>query len=454
MAKSPPKLSRTVSETNLARLDVDRLAGLLMAAAESDPGFRRRLRLELAAEIGAPELALELDKRIQVLATSRARISWRKRPELIRELRVLHRLVVDRLAELDGRLALDRLVAWHDLYAPLSARTKDAKGELVGAFDEAAADLGALASRLGPDIAAPVLAEAVSTRSTQWAAFIGRAAPHLSPEVARGLLERLAREGATAGKRSAMVIRRLADRCGNLDAWLASLGPDDRRTGAFEVEVARRLALAGRAAEARAALDAAKGRQQPKRWGAPDAAPDDAWFEAEILVLEAEGDTAEAEDARWRQFERTLSPDLLKSIVADLADFEDVVVIDRATAYATTYFDLTKGLAFLMAWGALREAAEAIVARRDDLRGGHDDIPLWASRLSGRYPLAAVLLLRARISALAAMGAGGSDEVALSLGEAEALAATVPDGGYLPSHEVFVETLPRRAIAPAVRRRR
>ena len=147
-----------------------------------------------------------------------------------------------------------------------------------------------------------------------------------------------------------------------------------------------------------------------KLWGGRTPEPEtpsDAFAEAEIAVLAAEGRTDEAAEGHWMLFERTLDPAVLKAIIAGLEDFEDVVAVDRATAYARTYFDLPRALRFLMAWGALRDAAEVIVARADELNGRMEEAPLWASRLAAKWPEAAGLLLRARIKALRAMGARG-----------------------------------------------
>ncbi|RZJ00126.1 MAG: hypothetical protein EON90_08615 [Brevundimonas sp.] len=452
MAKTPPKLTKTISESNLVRLGADRLADLLMEAAAADPGFKRRLRLELAAEIGAPDLALELDKRLTTLATSRARISWRKRPDLLRELRGLQSLIVDRLADEDAKLGLDRLVAWFDLYVSLSARAKDPKGELARVFDEATGDLARVASKVGPDAATPILLEALSTRSTQWASFIGRGAGDLSKPLAARLLKDLTENRTILSGKTALVVRKLADRAGDLDAWLSSLSAEDRRRPEVGPEVARRLAAAGRAPEARAALEAARGKPAERsRWGgasAPPTPPDEAWHEAEIAVLDAEGQDDLATEARWRRFERTLSADALRDLISRLGDFDDVVAIDRAVAFATGYFDVMKGLAFLMAWGAHREAAEAIVSRREDLRGNFEDVPLWASRLSGRFPLAAVLLLRAQVQALYALGAGATPEVGAVLSEAEGLAASLADPEGLPSHAEFTASLAAKTPPP------
>ena len=453
--QSPAPKRKTVSESNLATLGAERLAALLFDAANSDPNLKRRLRMELAAEISAADLAFELDKRLTTLATSRTRVSWRKRPALLSDLQALRRIIVDRLAPLDIKLALDRLVAWFDLYPALSARVSDAKGELPLLYDAASSDLAAVASRAGPETAAPVLGEALATRLNPWAFWVGRGSLSLSPELAQRLLVDLTNGRPKPTGRLALVVRKLADRSGDLDAWIQSISEDDYRKPDIAAEIARRLAEAGRAAEARDALDASQIAAAPAvKWrggrGDPPE-PSEAWLRGEIAVLEAEGRTEEADEARWRVFERTLSADELRALIAKLPDFEDVVALDRAFELAASHPDVMKGLTFLMNWPALREAAELVVARRAELRGGHDDIPLWASRLAGRFPLAAVLLTRARARALVTLGSGITEEGQGLVGEAEALAGGLEEGELVDDHASFVSEL--QTLASPRRRR-
>ncbi|MBU1384331.1 MAG: hypothetical protein KKG14_09680 [Alphaproteobacteria bacterium] len=449
---STPK--KTVNAANLLVLGADRLSALLFEAASIDPALKRRLRMELAAEISAADLALEIDKRLNTLATSRARVSWRKRPALLNDLQSLRRVIVDRLALLDARLALDRLVGWFDLYPTLGARVSDAKGELPLLFDAATSDLGAVASAAGLDNAAPVLGEALSTRLNPWASWVGRGAQSLSPELAQRLLIDLTTGRPKPTGRLALVVRKLADRSGDLDAWIQSIAEDDGRKPEIGAEIARRLAEADRPAEARDALEAARQVNPPARpgRGKPEQAHvPDAWLDAEIAVLEAEGRGEEADAARWRVFERTLSADQLRTLIAKLADFEDVVALDRAFALAADHPDAMKGLAFLMGWPALREAADLVVRRQAELRGGHDDLPLWAGRLAGRFPLAALLLVRARARALVALGAGITEEVEGLIAEAEALGAVLDQDEAGGDHAAFVTEL-RALAAPRPRR--
>lgn len=450
MAKRSSAARKTVSSDNLAALGADRLAALLLEAASADANLKRRLRMELAAEVSPADLALEIDKRLTALATSKTRVSWRKRPALLADLRALRRIIVDRLAELDARLGLDRLVAWFDLYPRLSARLSDAKGELPLLFEGATSDLAALSAKAGVDASAAVFTEALSTRLTAWAIWIGHAAETLQPELAGRLVVEFMDDRPPPTGRMALVLRRLANRSGDLDAWVQTYSPDDLRKPEVTVEMARRFAVAGRAEEARAALEASRSAGAPSHGRAGRASAAEAWLEAEVLVLEAEGRLDDAREARWRVFERTLSANDLRALLEGLADFEDVVALDRAFELAAAHPDVMRAIGFLMNWPALREAAALIVSRAEQLRGAHEDAPLWAARLAARHPQAALLLVRARARSLVNLGVGpGEDAVVGLIAEAEALASGL-DGGAT-DHPTFLAEL-RSLASPAGRR--
>jgi len=462
MAKRPssaspsPARKKTLSAANLAALGADRLADLLMDAGVGDANLKRVLKLELAAAVGAPDLALEIDKRLTTLSASKTRVSWRKRPELVADLQAHRRMIVDRLAPQDARLALDRLVGWFDLYSGLAVRVKDPKGELSALFFDAAPDLATVASAVGGD-AVPILAEAVETRLSDWGGWIGRAAPTMSEPLASGLLKALTIGRARPTGRRALVVRKLADRAGDVEAWAAAFSDEDRLKPDVGAEIARRLAEAGRPVEARAALDASKPRAPaPSRLGLriktpAEPEPSPLWEAAEIAVLDAEGRPDDAQTARWTAFERTLSEAPLRAHIARLADFDDVEAIDRALAFAAGWFDATTGLRFLMTWPALREAAAMVLARADELHATAEDTALWAGRLEGRWPNAALALIRSRARGLARQGLGRSDEVRALSAEAAHL-ADLPGGlDTLPGHADFIDEL--EVLSPAPRGR-
>ena len=446
MAKKSAAARKTLSTANLVELGAERLAALLIEATAGDANLKRRLRLELSAEVGAADLALEIDKRLNTLATARTKVSWRKRPDLLADL-TMHRVaIVERLATADPKLAFDRNVAWFDLYPGLATRVKDPKGELSGLFFDAAPDLAAIASAVGPEVAGPVLFEVLQTQLSDWGGWIGRAAPDLSEALAEDLLARLTKGRARPTGRLALVVRKLADRAGDVQAWADAIPDLEKSKPDVGAEIARRMAAAGRVEDARAALEASRPRSPaPAKWTtrrAPEPPPpSDAWDTAEILVLDAEGDAVAAQERRWALFERTLSDVPLKAFIARLADFDDVEALDRAHAVAASWPDAARGLAFLMNWPALREAAMMVVARRTDLRLDAEETALWAARLEGRYPDAALALIRARARHLTRQGLGRSEEVRALSAEAQQIAEIPGALEGLPSHADFIDEL-------------
>ncbi|TFW14604.1 hypothetical protein EGY25_05290 [Brevundimonas intermedia] len=401
MARRPASPKR-LNAANLSGLGADRLGELLMQAADADAILKRRLRLVLAAEAGPDLLALELDKRLSTIAASRARVSWRKRPDLLRDLDILRGAIVDDLAVAAPREGLERLIAWFDLFRGLATRVKDQKGELAAAFETAAPDLWRIAGAAvqADEKAVAPLAQAVERQPLEYARWIGAGGEELTPDMARRLLDTLDKTSSARGMRTAM--RRLADRAGDLDLWLSLTTPEERGSPDFAAVMAKRLLVADRIPEARQALEAALAPSAGnRRWtfgrspqaGPPTLTP--AWEATSIDLLEAEGRKDEAQELRWAMFERDLSAPVLRAYLARLPDFDDVEALDRALAHAATYADFETALGFLMDWPAHREAAALVERRIREVR-----TPLllradWAARLAQKYPDAAERLLAA-----------------------------------------------------------
>jgi len=159
--------------------------------------------------------------------------------------------------------------------------------------------------------------------------------------------------------------------------------------------------------------------------------PDFDWESAWINFLEAAGRAEEAQAVRWASFERTLTAARARDYIARLPDFEDVEAEHRAFALAARHQDANRGLAFLLDWPALREAADMIEARAEALTPSPEGVELWAARLRRRYPKAAHRLLR-----LGAARAFRSREYKLCdrlTEEAEAILNVDADDGRRPS---------------------
>jgi hypothetical protein len=402
--KSPTVASlKKVTAANLAGLGAERLAAILVAVANTRPELKRRLRMELAAEQGANHLAVEIDRRLASLESSRSRVSWRHRPTCVRDLEGLRVLITERLAGLDQIGALDRLWPFMGLARRLGARVRDKDGELSAVFVRAAADIGKLSVGAGDVRNAEALVEAMVDNPASWTEWLPIVLGDPSPAFAEAAL-RLMSERAGASPGWVPLIRQLADATGDIDVFWSTFPPESLQTPAVAAEVAQRLLSAGRVAEAGQLLEAA-GPDRPQTKTAKgartrDAEPDFDWETVWIDFLDQSGEPDAAQAARWASFERTLSAERAKDFTRRLADFDDVEAEGRAFAYAAGHADFARGLRFLMEWPALPEAARMIEARGEDVRISDEHAELWAGQLRLRQPTAAHTLLR-RAAAMA-----------------------------------------------------
>ena len=452
MSKRPKSVSKRLTQGNLEALGADRLAALLLELGDSQPSLKRRLRMELAAEVGPEDLAEEIDKRINALATSRAKVSWRKRGELIVDLHVVRRIIGGRLGELDAASGMTRLVAFLDLAEDLGLRVKDPKGELAAVFAAAAQDLGALAERAppaGPELVEQLTDILVRARPT-WSAWLAAALPGLGAPFSGDLLRAIQAEveSRPSLRPSAQVLRVVADVAGDAEAFIATIPAALRAEPGTGAAIAGRLLEAGRVDDALRALQASDPRNRGGRRGlgrseAEDGPGIEAWQGAYIETLERSGKLEAAQAERWASFEQTLSADHLRAFVKRLADFDDVIATEKALDLAAAHERFEAGLDFLMTWPALPEAARMIVARRAEIEGAPTELAAWAERLEGRYPLAAMLLLRAAIASVWTER-GARAEAETWLHEAQALASRVEDAAGAESHDAFLARLTTR----------
>ena len=391
------RLSTRLSAASLVHLGAPRLADLLIEAGAGNANLKRRLRLELAAEISPNILALEIDKRLTALATARTRVSWRRRGELLDDLNTHREMIVERLAPEAPGEAHAVLNRWYDLYPGLAARVMDTRGELPAAFEAAAPDLFALAEA-GGDKALQDLVDALERRPQDYGRWISASGDALGPVTARRLLDSLdASTRKTPAGRN--LLRRLADRAGDLDLWLSLVTTEQAGSPDIAADIARRLLDAGRIAEARAALEVPLAPSPlNRRWtfghnpknGAPRLTP--AWEAVSIDVLDAEGNRQEAQDLRWSLFERDLPAPVLRDYLSRLPDFDDVEALDRAFVHASSHPDFEAAMRLLMDWPAHREAAALVLTRPREARQPRPISADWGSRLAQRYPEAADIL--------------------------------------------------------------
>ena len=124
------KSGKALNAANLKALGSERLAALVLELADDHPAAKRLLRLALAGESSAEDLAAEIDKRLETISQSQARVSWRRYREFVRDLELHRSAIAGRLAELDPNLALTLIVRFVATESAVSQRVKDAKSSM------------------------------------------------------------------------------------------------------------------------------------------------------------------------------------------------------------------------------------------------------------------------------------------------------------------------------------
>lgn len=148
-AKTPIKKARSrkaLNADNLEALGAARLAAILLDVADGQATTKRRLRMELAAQVGSDDLVLELEKHLDAVSAARGKVHWRKLKGLRQDLGLLRAMIVGRLAEADPPAAVRLLLRFLGLERGVLARVRDVKGEVAQIFVEALGDLARVAT--------------------------------------------------------------------------------------------------------------------------------------------------------------------------------------------------------------------------------------------------------------------------------------------------------------------
>jgi hypothetical protein len=82
-----------------------------------------------------------------------------------------------------------------------------------------------------------------------------------------------------------------------------------------------------------------------------------------VSTKPAAAHATEAQDARWRCFERALSPLHLREYLKRLPDFDDVEAEEKALDLVKQDKDFSRALGFLISWPDLNRAAALVLER-------------------------------------------------------------------------------------------
>jgi hypothetical protein len=458
---------KTLNAKNLEALGAERLTELLIEISRGNAAAQRRLRLELAGAASPADMAQEIRKRLTAIARSRSFVDWHHRKALVADLET-QRQAIAQVATVDAAEALDLLWRFLALANSVFGRCDDSSGSVLAVFQAACRDLGDIATSANAD--PTVLAEQayralIENEYGQYDGLIEVLAPALGAtglDHLKQLILKLSQEPRQKPRaedrqvvgwgmggplyaddlaerhRSSvarMALEAIADAQGDVDAFITQQSEKARGVPSVAVEIAQRLLAAGRMEEAWTAINAVD--QDRSGWIPVE------WEQTRIAVLEALGRVDEAQAFRWTCFERSLSPEHLRSYLKRLPDFEDLEAEERAIAHALSHPSVHHALGFLVTWPALDQAAHLVLARADELNGDfYETLAPAAAALEAKHPLAATVLRRALIDfALERNRTKRYQHAARHLEECENLADQIQEFGRFEAHDVYVRRL-------------
>ena len=450
VAKAEPRKrapKRTLNAENLKALGAPRLAELLMDLTADDPSAKRRLRLELAAAHSPEAVAKLARNRLGSLARAETGIAWKTMPALFAEMKTHHEVILRTAGKEKPALALELL--WLFIAAAASIRNRCGLDPGIGELHrEAMRQIGETANAVKPD--PKTLAEdafrALAAGRGYHLPIIPALASALGPEGLARLKGRLAeRDGVSRSGREPLLA--IADAEGDVEEYIRLHPPDERKKPHYAAEIARRLTGAGRGREALETLDdATGGREANDVIGRPD--PD--WTDARIAALEALGRGEEAQRERRAWFDRTLSIPHLRAWLArfpntfDAMDAEEQAFDDAERSHSSGAV-----LEFFLDWPDLGRASALVLRRAKELGGQRQRVLTRAAEeLAARFPLAAVLSLRAALESCLDFRPRNrtdqreQDRDAVRLfRDLAGLAQGITDCGAHPTHGVYVSWL-------------
>lgn len=438
---------KTLNAPNLVAMGAERLAAVLMDVADGDPTLKRRLRMELASEVGADHLATEIAKRLTAIEDRRSRVHWRSYKAFARDLELQRSMIVGPLAEKDPGLALQFLWRFLAMAEGLANLVDDSRGQIAESFREAVAAAGDIAAQAHPEPAALAdqVADLLEADSEQVLGdLVTTLLPALDAAGLAALRARLQQLLDTAPRRRPGVraaVQALADAQGDIEGYIATVPEAEARLPLGGAEIARRLLAAGRTEDALAAL----AHSAPPAGGRLLPMGGEAWEAIYIAALEADGQSELAQELRWSAFETRLAVGRLRDFLRRLKDFDDVEAEERALDFAKSYPKFSDALAFLTSWPAVGAAAELVLARASEIEPSRTEVlEPAAALLEARHPMAATLLLRAMVAdTFRRRRSERFDQAKRQLADLTSLAPQIGEWGDVETHEAFIARMER-----------
>lgn len=425
MARKP-----AINLEKLMELGPERLAQLVLDQAGREPSFRKRVSAALAAMKGPDSVARIVDRRLGALEKARSFIDWDKERTFRDDLSATLATAGEDLGKLAPAMAVDRLLRFIATHESVFNRIDDSSGRIQDVYYQAIAQAGELAAKLTPDEKAQLPGKIMAALGHTDHGYLVEVAQavveHLPKDVAKDWEGELAdlqaeQEAQDAKSKDRFVfsnagqyrdIRQIiADTLGDLDGMIA-LEKNKHPNLQDTIGIAERLLEAGRQEEA---LDwVRRQREDGLKFMSltdladgltPRLASSSRRTSLEAQILDALGNTDEAQALRWSWFEATHDPDMLRAYIDALPDFGEFEAMDRACNLVLSSDQIYSALRFFTEWPKLDLAAQKVLAHRGSWDGGqYYLLPPIAETLLHDHPLAATILYRALIDDILAKG--------------------------------------------------
>lgn len=395
-----------LDQAGLTGLGLEKLVEILLDEASFNKPLKSRLLAALAGGAGADEVARLIDKKLETLGRSKGYLSPTRANTLSVELRGLLKNITAELAELDRFAAFERLAWFLDVGAVIEERARKGGARLAKLLDGARDGLADCVLKLDADaqVKAVTLLEKARVgdedgklRPALLDILCGMQKPAADTWKAMLIGKLKSSTEKAAHWRNAepvAYLQRLAAHNADIEAYieLEVLKPRERQDS---VRVARMLHEAKRHAEALEWVrkPAATMHLTRRDNEVPGATQPPRLLEADILDALKRKDDAQA--IRWKEFERTLRPEILRTYIAKLDDFAEFEETDKALVIVTGSPDIHTALDFLVKWPRLDLAAAHIVRHHGKWDGRQSAILQEAANaLSSMDPVAATMLYR------------------------------------------------------------
>jgi hypothetical protein len=402
----PKSAKARLDQAGLTGLGLVKLVEILLDEAAFNKPLKSRLLAALAGGAGAGEVARLVDAKLDSLEKSKGYLSPTRANTLSVELRGLLKNITFELAELDRYAAFERVLRFLTVGALIEERARKGGARLAKLLEDARRSLVEATRKLAADeqVRAVALLEKArvgdddgNLRASLIEILCGMQKPAADAwkAILMGKLKGPAEKAAHwRNAEPVAYLQRLALHKGDTDAFieLEALKPRERQDS---VRIARMLHEAKRHAEA---LDWVRRPAATIRLTHSDIAGADATQPPRLLeadILDALKKKDEAQAIRWKEFERSLRPETLRSYIAKLDDFAEFEETDKALAIVTGSPDIHAALDFLFKWPRLDVASAHVLRHRGKWDGRQSAILAGAAdALSDAYPAAATILYR------------------------------------------------------------